>query len=188
MRRDIADSLANTLDSALLNGNGTAPNVSGLFHQLTGPTADSVTETFATFLSTISNTVDGLFSYDLQDLRVLIGLATWRGMVSTFATNEDATSAADYVRSKVGVLRMSNKVAAPDADNQSGIVRLGNRPMCAVLGTWGGVEFIRDPYTSAGKSQVSHSCKSDFGRFEIAPDGRFQRESISIWRNRGRVK
>ena len=47
LRRGIAGAMADSLDDQVIDGNGTAPNLSGLFHQATNVTAATAVETFS---------------------------------------------------------------------------------------------------------------------------------------------
>ena len=152
LRRDIPMSLANTLDQQLLAGSGTSPELKSLLSQLTDPTANTTTEKFGTFISTITGLIDGVHAYELMDLKALVGMKTYEKMTETFAANT-ATSAADYLHDKIGGLRATKRIAKPASDDQQAIVRLGMEPMCAVMPVWGGVQLIDDPYTGAKNGQ-----------------------------------
>ena len=152
LRRDIPRSIANNLDSQLLSGSGTDPELKSLFSLLTNPTANTTKETFETFISSITGLVDGLHANELTDLFALVGMKTYEVMTSTFRDNTAITSA-DYLTDRIGSLRTSNRIAKPSSDDQQAIVRLGMEPMCAVAPVWGGVQLVDDPYSLAGKGQ-----------------------------------
>ena len=150
LRQDIPRSIANTFDQQLLSGSGAAPQLKSLLSILGDPAASTAVETFATFISTITGLVDGLFAYELKDLKALVGMKTYEKMTEIFAMNT-AVSSADYLHDKIGGLRASNRIASPSGGDQQGIVRLGNESMVAVSPVWGGIQLIDDPYTDAGK-------------------------------------
>ena len=150
LRQDIPRSIANTFDQQLLAGSGASPQLKSLLSILGDPAASTSVETFATFISTITGLVDGLYAYELADLRALVGMKTYEKMTETFADNT-AVSSADYLHEKIGGLRASNRIAGPSGGDQQGIVRLGMEPMVAVSPVWGGIQLIDDPYTDAGK-------------------------------------
>ena len=152
LRVEIPRSIANTMDQQLLAGSGSDPELKSIFSLLVDPTADTTTETFESFISTITGKLDGIHANELADIRSLVGMKTYEVMTSLFATNT-AVSAADYLHSKIGGLRASKRITAPATDNQQGLVRLGDEPMCAVAPLWGGVQLIDDPYTNAAKGQ-----------------------------------
>ncbi len=152
LRRDIPRSIANTLDDQLLKGTGSAPELKSLFSQLTDPTADTDTEGFGTFISTVVGQIDGVHAYSVKDLYALVGKKTYEVMAGLFQANT-AVSTADYLEDRLGGLRGTNRIAVPASDNQHGIVRLGMESMCAVAPVWGGIQLVADPYTGAGKGQ-----------------------------------
>lgn len=154
LRRDLPMSLRNTLDDQILNGNGTAPNLKSIFSQLTDPTADTTTEDFGRFVSTVSGKVDGTYAYGLSDLYLLCGLQTHELMRGTFATGT-AVSSADYLTDKLGGLRVSGKIPAPQSDDQQAILRRGMVPMSAVMPVWGGINLIADPYSDSTKGMTT---------------------------------
>ena len=52
LRRGIASAMADSLDGQVIGGSGTAPNLSGLFHQADDVAVDGTTETFGTATGT----------------------------------------------------------------------------------------------------------------------------------------
>ena len=150
LRQDIPRSIANTFDQQLLSGSGAAPQLKSMFSLLDDPTADADVETFATFISTITGKLDGLYAYELKDLKALVGMKTYEKMTELFAVNT-AVSASDYLHDKIAGLRASNRIDVND--DQQGVVRLGMDSMVAVAPIWGGIQLIDDIYTGAGKGQ-----------------------------------
>ena len=73
----------------MLNGNGTAPNLTGIFRALTDPTDPTNTVTFDSFAATHAGGIDGLWAMTLKDVLILCGPATLTKAASTFqaATN-----------------------------------------------------------------------------------------------------
>ena len=154
LRREMPLSLADAVEEQALNGDGNAPNLSGLFARLGDPTADTDVETLESFVKTFADTVEGRHAYDLRGVRALVGQQTWALMASVWRGDSTTMNAAAFLAEALGGLRLSARIAAPASDNQQGIVRLGMRPMSAVMPVFGGVEIIRDPYTAAGAGQV----------------------------------
>ena len=153
LRRDIPQSLANAVEEQLLNGDGSAPNIKGILKRLADPDAQAAKNTAATYVSTIVGALDGIHGSTLKDLRALAGKATYQAMAGAFF-DKTAVSAASYLDSNTGGVRMTDRLAAPAANVQAGIVRVGMRPWCAVSALWGGVSLIRDIYSGAGKGEI----------------------------------
>ena len=153
LRRDIPQSLANAVEEQLLNGDGSAPNIKGILKRLADPDAQAAKNTAATYVSTIVGALDGIHGSTLKDLRALAGKATYQAMAGAFF-DKTAVSAASYLDSNTGGVRMTDRLAAPAANVQAGIVRVGMRPWCAVSALWGRVSLIRDIHSGAGKGEI----------------------------------
>ena len=153
LRRDVPQSLANSVENQLLNGDGQSPNINGILKRLTDPSAVTDDESFASLVNRPVTAIDGLLAYSTKDLHLLVGKEVYGDMVSTFQTNT-AVSAASYLDGILGGLRMSDHLPAKASNNQQAVVRLGNRPMSIVSALWGGVNLIRDHYTDAAKGEI----------------------------------
>ena len=53
LRRDLAAVLSDAMDNQIINGDGTAPNVSGFLHELSAVTRPSAADTFASYISKV---------------------------------------------------------------------------------------------------------------------------------------
>ena len=154
LRRDIPQSLANAVEEQLLNGDGQAPNINGLLKRLTDPDAQAAKNSAATYVSTVVGALDGLHGYSLGDLKTLAGKATYQAMAGAFF-DKTAVSAASYLDSNTGGVRMTDRLPAVASDVQAGIVRVGMRPWCAVSALWGGVLAAAQNYTEVAGENVT---------------------------------
>ena len=158
LREDLADSMSDAIDLAVLTGDGTAPNVSGFLDSTSGslsiPTAPSAESAYADYLATVGANIDGRYAHGAGDVKLLVGAATAGHMVSTLQSGSGMT-AWDTVSKMSGGLRSSANIPAEDATSkvQLGIARRGNT-RAAVCPIWEGVRIIRDEITSAGAGQV----------------------------------
>lgn len=152
LRRGIAGAMADNLDDQVIDGDGNAPNLSGLFHQATDVAAAGAVETFATGVSRFAGLIDGKHSNGWGDVRALIGTDTFALYAALFQSNGDM-SLYDYLMGKLGGLRVSTRVPAKASSAQKGIAILGAQGQPITVPVWKGVEFIVDPYTQAGKGQ-----------------------------------
>ena len=150
LRESLMDSMSNALDETSFSGDGTSGALDGLFNQATDVAAAGSVETFVTGVARYAALVDGQYAYGWKDCRAVIGSATFARYAGQFQSNGDV-SLFDYLMSKLGSLRVSNRVPAVASTAQKAIVTL-NGPMAPLrVPTWSGVELIIDPYTKAGQ-------------------------------------
>ena len=155
LRNAISGQMANQLDIQVINGDGSAPNLSGLFHQATNVSAASDVETFGSGVSRFGALVDGKHAHGWGDVRALIGTDTFAKYVGTFANQgKGDVSLYDYLMGKLG--GASGVHPRPRRGEQrrrrvSPILGAQGQPITVPV--WKGVELIVDPYTQAGKGQ-----------------------------------
>ena len=89
LRRAIGRAIADSMDKQVVNGDGTAPNLSGLFSVATDVAAAGSVETFATGVARIAALVDGTHANGWGDIRLLIGSDTFELYASLFQSNGD---------------------------------------------------------------------------------------------------
>ena len=177
LRRDIPMSLSNAVEEQILNGDGSAPNITGLLERLTDPTAAGTKDLPGTYVKTVAGALDGIHGYTLGDLRTLAGKATYQAMASGYF-DSTAVSVASYLDTYTGGLRMSDRIPDVASDVQPGIVRLGMRPMCAVSVVWGGVTLIRDIYSGAASGEIVVTALQLIGDVHVLRDGSFAEVSF----------
>ena len=177
LRRDIPMSLSNAVEEQILNGDGSAPNITGLLERLTNPDEAMEKHTPGTYVSTIAGSLDGIHGYTLGDLRTLAGKATYQAMASGYFAST-AVSTASYLDTYTGGLRMSDRIPDVTSNLQAGIVRLGMRPMCAVSVVWGGVTLIRDIYSGAASGEIVVTALQLIGDVHVLRDGSFAEVSF----------
>ena len=172
LRRDLAAVLSDAMDNQIVNGDGTAPNVSGFLNELPAVTRPSAADTFASYLEKFTGAVDGLNAFTLGDLRSVMGAASYSHMYSVYRSNNSDLPAYEAVAGRVGGLSVSSRIPAPtttggEANTQNNIMAMTSYPgRNAVAPVWRGLELIRDPYTLAGKGQVRLTT-SMFWSFKI---------------------
>ena len=172
LRADCRAVLGDAMDNAVLNGDGTAPNPSGLFSKITAPDDPGSTNiSFSDFISQSASGVDGKLAVNLQQVRTLYGVGTFQKASSVFTTNGDVASS-DYLRTHSQGIRVSaNITAAADSIQQALIHRTGGDVgAAAVLPVWSGLEILVDPYTEAasGQRSLTASMLFDFGVIRAA--------------------
>ena len=160
LRRDLSAVLSDAMDDQVVNGDGTAPNVSGFLSELAAPTRPTAADSFGSYITKFTGAVDGLNAYQLGDLRTVIGAASFNHMYSLYRGANSDLPVYEALRSRIGGMTVSSRIPAPtdsggEANTQRNIMALTSYPgRNAVAPVWRGLELIRDPYTLAGKGQV----------------------------------
>ena len=146
----IRASLSNELDEEVFNGD--AAGLNGLFTQAADVAVAAAVETYATGVGRFAALVDGELGYSLSDLRCVVGPSTYAkymGLISGGVT------LADYLESKLGSFRVSNRMPAVAAKGQKGLLTLNGGPSPIRVYVWNALEIIRDPYSGAGAGKVT---------------------------------
>ncbi len=116
LRENLSLVLSDALDDQAINGNGTAPNLAGVFNRLTDPAATTAVVDFDGFAAAHAGGIDGLWANTLKDVSVVSGPATMALAARTFqtATNyKGEMSAAAYAMKNTGGLWTNKRM--PDA-------------------------------------------------------------------------
>ena len=146
----IRGALSNELDEEVFNG--PAAGLNGLFTQAANVGVAAAVETYATGVGRFAGLVDGEHAYSLGDVRCVVGPSTYAlymGLIS------GGVSLADYLESKLGSFRVSNRMPAVAAKGQKGIVTLNGGPSPIRIYVWSALEIIRDPFSAAGEGKVT---------------------------------
>ena len=157
LRENLSMVLSDELDKQIANGDNVAPNLNGIFAQLTNPSAPANNaETYARYQAALSSHLDGLYAVGPTDVRALVGVETMRHMLGVYRADEDATTAYDMASTRYGGVRATRRIAAPASNVQQAIIRRMNPAgdRVAAAPTWMGVEIIRDPFTKARAGQI----------------------------------
>ena len=132
LRENLALALSDELDDQVINGNGAAPNLSGILNGLTDPDAPTDVADFDAFALSHAGGVDGLWATGIKDVSIVCGPATYRLAAATFqtATNyKGEMSAAAYAMGLTGGFWTNKRMPAADANIQQGILYRGGRSM-----------------------------------------------------------
>ena len=154
MRRALRDRLNDVLDSQIIDGNGTAPNLNGLFKQATDVAADSAVFTWSTWNGTLVGLVDGTHALSLKDVIGVFGTSTYEKLDSLFLENPGNYSAWDRTMDKLQRAIVSNKVPAVAGKAQKGLILKTGRPRAIEVPIWMGVQLIVDPYTRSAEGET----------------------------------
>ena len=164
LRQNLALALSDELDDQVINGNGAAPNLSGMFQALDAATAPGATvESFDTFVGEFADGVDGLWANTAGEVGIVVNPATYRLSLTTFRDGSGGQSRAgiiafaDYARANFGGWWTNKRMPATPATNiAAGILYRGGRTAMgasmgmrtAVCPHWGEVS-IDDIYSGS---------------------------------------
>ena len=89
LRENLSLVLSDELDKQAINGDGSAPNLTGIFQRLTDPTDPTTVINFDGFAAAHAGGVDGLWANTIKDVSIVCGPDTYRLGAATFqaATN-----------------------------------------------------------------------------------------------------
>ena len=157
LSESLQGSMSNELDEQVFNGG--SGDLNGLFTQAANVSAAGTTETFALGIARFAGLVDGRHSYDLSDLRAVIGSATFGRYAGQFSGN-GAVSLFDYLRMNLGSIRVSDRVPGVSSNAQKGIVILSASAEAPKIHVWDAMQVIRDPFSGAGAGKVTITATS----------------------------
>ena len=150
LMESIRGSLSNELDNEVFNG--VAAGLNGLFLQAADVAIAGAVETYATGIGRFSALVDGQHAYSLADLRCVVGPSTYAKYMGVIS---DGVPLADYLETKLGSFRVSNRMPAVSSTGQKGIVTLNGGPSPIRIYVWSALEIVRDIYGGAGDGKVT---------------------------------
>ena len=146
----IQAALSNELDEEVFNGS--ASGLNGLFTQASDVSVAGSVETYATGIGRFAALVDGQHAYSLGDVRCVVGPSTFALYAGLISGGVPLT---DYLESKLGSFRVSNRMPAIASKGQKGIATLNGGPSPIRVYVWSALEIVRDPYSGAGAGKVT---------------------------------
>ena len=172
LRENLSLALSDELDDQAINGDGSAPNLKGMFNILTDPDAPAAgVETFDRFVSIFAGGIDGLWANTVKDVGIVAGVDTYVLATKTFRDRVIDTgqrggvslgdeSFADYAMRLYGGFWTNKRMPAKANHIQQGILyRKGRSAMGASAGMrtavcphWGEVG-IDDIYSGSAKAE-----------------------------------
>ena len=133
LRENLSLVLSDALDSQVINGDGTSPNLSGIFARLTAPTDPTTVADFDAFATAHAGGIDGLWSNTLKEVSVVCGPATMALAARTFQTAtsyKGELSSAAYAMANTGGLWTNRRMPDAASDIQQAILyRMGRSMM-----------------------------------------------------------
>jgi len=184
LNQNLGQVMSDVLDIQLVNGDGDAPNLAGLLHLMTDPSAPAAgAETYARYQAALSSHIDGLYAVMPGDVRALVGVETLRHMLGVYRADEDATTAFDLAQSRYGGVRSTRRIAAPASNIQQAIIRRANPAgdRVAVAPVWMGMELVRDIYgDNAKKGHITITATALVGGIVLLRPSVFVQDSFRL--------
>ena len=146
LRNDLQGAMTESADAQIIAGDGTSPNVSGFGNALTAPDNPSAVADFAAYASTRAKQVDGRYAQSEDDVKVLVGAASYQHASGIYQTGSGVSA----------LSRLMPKVSPHIADASSNIqaayaCRSMNR---AVAPMWPSISLIRDSVSGSAKGEI----------------------------------
>ena len=172
LRENLSLALSDELDDQAINGDGQAPNLSGMFKALTDPSAPATgIATFDTFVSAFADGIDGLWANTVKDVAIVAGVDSYKLSAKTFrdrvidtgqrgGVSLGDTSFADYAMGKFGGWWTNKRMPAKSSHVQQAILYRKGRSATgasagmrtAVCPHWNEVS-IDDIYSGSAKGE-----------------------------------
>ena len=173
LMESIRGALSNELDEETFNG--ASGGLNGLFAQAANESVPSAVETYATGIGRFAELVDGELAYTLADVRCVVGPSTFAKYAGLISGGQPLT---DYLESKLGSFRVSNRMPAVSQKGQKGIVTLNGGPSPIRIYVWSALEIVRDPFSAAGSGKVTLTATALVSQVYV-PHGQSQIKEIN---------
>ncbi len=165
LRENLSLALSDELDDQVINGDGAAPNLAGIFERLANPSAPGATvAAFDDFVTTFAGGIDGLWANTIKEVAIVAGVDTYRLSAQTFrdiATADLGDKAfADYAMQHFGGFWTNKRMPAKASHVQQAILYRKGRSMMggsgamrtAVCPHWNEIS-IDDIYSGSAKGE-----------------------------------
>ena len=169
LRENSSLALSDALDTQVIAGDGSAPNLTGILKRLTDPSAPAATVAdFDDFIAAFAGGVDGLWAGMANQVGIVCNPETYRLALQTFrdATGQDLgdVSFADYASQRFGNFWTNKRMPVSASNIAQGILyRMGRSVMGGSMGMrtavcphWGEVT-IDDIYSGAASASRSYT-------------------------------
>ena len=137
LRENLSLVLSDELDDQAINGDGMAPNLTGIFARLADPAAPGAVVDFDAFAAAHAAAIDGLWSNTLKDVAIVCGPATMALSARTFqtaASYKGEMSAAAYAMANTGGWWTNRRMPDAVSDVQAALVYRKGRSMMGGAG------------------------------------------------------
>ncbi|HVL21660.1 MAG TPA: phage major capsid protein [Amaricoccus sp.] len=170
VRRDINGTMQAVLDASIFNGTGANGQplgvIAGQSTYAYGTTAVSADATSAAFRIAAGKFMAANAASSPADIRILMHSATWNFMDSELVSGTAVSEWDRHVRNFPAASNVLSNIATLTAGTPDTSIALlttsagGVAPI--VVGTWGGIDLIRDPYSDATSGQLRLTALATF--------------------------
>ena len=137
LRENLSLVLSDALDNAAINGDGVAPNLTGIFQRLTDPSDPTSVSDFDAFAAAHAGGIDGLWSLTLRDVSIVCGPSTYELSARTFqsaASFKGELSSAAYAMANTGGWSTNRRMPSPVSSIQQAILYRKGRSLMGAAG------------------------------------------------------
>ncbi len=159
LRENLSLVLSDALDSQAINGNGSAPNLTGILKRLADPSAPGDVADFDAFLGSFAGGVDGLWAPTTKDVGIVCGPATYRLSAKAFRDvgtsngHRGDISFSDYATTHTAGWWTNKRMPAAASNVQQAILyRRGRSMRTAVCPHWNEIS-IDDIYSGSAQGE-----------------------------------
>ena len=160
LRENLSSVLSDALDDQAINGDGTAPNLAGIFSRLTDASDPSDVGNFDLFLAAFAGGIDGLWASRMSEVAMVAGVTSYALAARSFRDANDGNKRgdmafADYAAEHLGGWWTNKRMpAATNSNIQAAILyRMGRQGIRkAVCPHWGYVS-IDDIYSGSAEGE-----------------------------------
>ena len=169
LRSNLSGALSDAYDNQCVNGDGQAPNVSGLIKQLTRPTNPTTAAGFDDFVSAFVDQIDGTCAKTIGDVRMVANVDAYKLSARTFrdrvidtgqrgGVSLGSVTAADYLKAHTagwsGAARMPDTPTSGANDKvATAIVRRTGRSLLACVHPVWGALTVDDVFTDSASAR-----------------------------------
>lgn len=153
---DLELAVMDALDEQIINGSGTAPNMTGVFAALTAPDAPSTLATYEQAISIADDAIDGIYAESPKDVSVFIGVETAKYMAAKLRNGSDL-SALEVLQRRAKEVRVTARVPDSVSGVQDYLTFGGLQGAVIYLWLWAGAKLIVDDKSqaNAGKTRFT---------------------------------
>ena len=137
---DSVDAVRDHVESLVINGDGTAPNFSGLFPRAHEARATpSAVDTYKSVISVFESLIDGKYAADMSDLRAVMHPLTFGWLSSLTPAASGELTATRYLTTEMDSLKVSAHAAPRSSSNKvhTVLVRRGMLEGSHAFPNWG---------------------------------------------------
>jgi len=169
LRQDLRMVMGDALDDEVLKGPGTTPtrakgiinriNTDSFANGASGASADDSAFDYEDYRRSVWENIDDRYSVSMDDVRIVLGLETWKHALATLNSNNNPQqSAYQGMMAEGATVIMSSRMPAPSAQTSSAgrtqTALWTTMPGNVLVPIWSNINVIADPFTKAAQGQT----------------------------------